>query len=317
MDLIQQLGAMAFASRLKRLSERLHKDVSRVYDRHSVDFEARWFPVLYALKERSSQPVTTLASSLRLTHPAINQIAGDMEKQGYVTSSRDKKDERKRLLRLTSRGRKLIKDLEPIWRIIESETGKLLKTSGGNILKSMDKIESALDKKDMYERVMEKLKNLYFKKIKIVEYKPQYKKYFKKLNYEWLKEYFRVEAPDEKILSDPNKYVIKPGGFILFARYKGKIVGTTAVMNHRNSVLELTKMAVTESARGKYIGEKLAVKAIEKCKRLGAKSIVLQTSPKLKAANALYEKLGFEKVKDSDLDLPKYKRKTIMMRLEL
>ncbi|NIP42888.1 MAG: bifunctional helix-turn-helix transcriptional regulator/GNAT family N-acetyltransferase [candidate division Zixibacteria bacterium] len=282
-----------------------------------MDFEARWFPVLYALREKSSQPVTTLASSLRLTHPAINQIAGDMEKHGYVASRRDKKDERKRLLRLTPKGKQLIKNLEPVWRIIESETQRILKNSGGRILKSMQNIEEALDEKDMYERVMERLKSRYFSKIEILDYKPQYKKYFKELNYEWLEKYFQVEPQDEKILSDPNKYVIKPGGFILFAKYKGRIVGTTAVMKHTDSLFELTKMAVTESEQGKYIGEKLAIKAIEKSRNMGATELILHTSPKLKPAIALYEKLGFEKSDEPDLDLPKYKRRTIVMRLDL
>jgi DNA-binding MarR family transcriptional regulator/N-acetylglutamate synthase-like GNAT family acetyltransferase len=317
MDLIQQLGAMAFASRLKRLSERLHKDVSRVYSKQDVDFEARWFPVLYALKEQSSQPVTTLATSLRLTHPAINQIAGDMEKRGLVSSTRDKKDERKRLLRLTPKGRKLIKNLEPIWNIIEKETRKILRNSGGQILKSMDKIEASLDEKDMYDRVMDKLKKRYFSKIKIIGYKPQYKKHFKDLNYEWLKKYFKVEQTDERVLSDPNKYIIKPGGFILFAKYNGRIAGTAAVMKHSGSLFELTKMAVTASERGKYIGEKLAIKAIEKARAKGAKELILHTATKLKPAIALYEKLGFERIKEPELDLPKFKRRTVVMGLKL
>ena len=37
MDIIQELGSLAFASRLKRISERLMKDVSRVYADLDVD----------------------------------------------------------------------------------------------------------------------------------------------------------------------------------------------------------------------------------------------------------------------------------------
>ena len=48
-DLIRKLGPLAFASRLKRLSERLMKDVALVYKDLNVDFQPRWFPVLYLL----------------------------------------------------------------------------------------------------------------------------------------------------------------------------------------------------------------------------------------------------------------------------
>jgi DNA-binding MarR family transcriptional regulator/N-acetylglutamate synthase-like GNAT family acetyltransferase len=317
MDLIKQLGPLAFASRLKRLSERLHKDGSRIYDAQAADFEARWFPVLYALKLKSRQPVTTIASDLGLTHPAINQIAGVMEKRGIITSTKDKKDERKRLLRLTPKGRKLIKQLEPVWKIIEEETAKLIRDSGGQVLKSIDRIEKELDEKDMYERVMQRLHKSQIEKVQILDYRPQYKKYFKSLNYEWLKKYFRVEPTDEMILSDPAKHVIKPGGFIIFAKFEGAIVGTAAVMKHDSDTFELTKMAVTRKAQGMQIGQKLGLAAIRKAKKLGAKSLILHTSPKLKTAISIYEKLGFKRVDLENPDWPKYRRRTFVMELKL
>jgi 2-hydroxychromene-2-carboxylate isomerase len=77
MDLIIELGELALASRLKRLSERLMRDVSRVYRELDEPFEARWFPLLRALLEESPQGVTQVARALGLTHPAVNQLAGD------------------------------------------------------------------------------------------------------------------------------------------------------------------------------------------------------------------------------------------------
>jgi len=49
MDLIRQLGVLAFGSRLRRLNERLSKDVSRIYRDQGIGFEVRWFPVFYLL----------------------------------------------------------------------------------------------------------------------------------------------------------------------------------------------------------------------------------------------------------------------------
>jgi len=61
-DLIGQLGELALASRMRRLSERLLRDTSRVYDELDADFQARWFPLLQALLRRSPQGVTEMAA---------------------------------------------------------------------------------------------------------------------------------------------------------------------------------------------------------------------------------------------------------------
>ena len=46
MDLVNELAELAIATRLKRLSERLSIDVSKIYKESEVDFEARWFLIL-------------------------------------------------------------------------------------------------------------------------------------------------------------------------------------------------------------------------------------------------------------------------------
>lgn len=52
MDLIHELGELALATRLKRLSERLSSDVSKIYKESDVDFEAKWFLILSLLEKR-------------------------------------------------------------------------------------------------------------------------------------------------------------------------------------------------------------------------------------------------------------------------
>lgn len=317
MDLIKQLGHLAFASRLKRLSERLQRDVSRVYKTQSIDFEARWFPVLYALREEPSMSITGLAAALRLTHPAINQIAADMSKNGLISSAKDKKDERRRLLRLTAKGRKMIANLEPVWDEIQAVNRELTRIAGGNFLRSLDRYEAALDEEGMFERVIGKIKLRQLKQVEIIGYKPNLKRHFKSLNYEWLKKWFEVEDQDRKILSDPSGLIIKPGGQVFFARIDGKVIGTAAAMRHNKDIYELTKMAVTPKAQGLQAGRKLALAVIEWIKKRKAKTLILHTATKLIPANKLYKSLGFEQVDDVDIPLPHFRRKTIIMRLDL
>ena len=257
MDIIQELGSLAFASRLKRISERLMKDVSRVYADLDVDFEARWFPVLYLLTRNSPQSITEIARELHLTHPAVNQISGGMSRAGLLASTRDRKDDRKRLLSLTKEGRDLVGKLQPVWHDIEMATTEVLELSGQNLLDALDRIEEALDENDMHKRVTAHIKERQYRTVEIIAYRPRFKKQFKSLNYEWLEKYFSVEPDDDKILSDPNGQIIKPGGKVFFARLDGKIIGTAALIRRDNSTFELVKMAVTEKARGLQAGKKL------------------------------------------------------------
>ena len=46
-------------------------------------------------------------------------------------------------------------------------------------------------------------------KYEIINFKNEYSKLFYDLNIEWLNEFFLVEDYDKKILSNPQKYIIK------------------------------------------------------------------------------------------------------------
>lgn len=317
MDLIRQLGPLAMASRLRRLAEWLYKDGARIYKEQSADFEPRWFPLFFLLKESGAVPVTVAASALGFSHPAINQIAGQMSRRGFLESIRDKKDERKRLLRLTRKGKAAVSSLQPVWEDIETAARELLREAGGDFLAEVGQIEDALNETGMYERVMCQTKKRQLDQVKIVDYKPQFKRYFKSLNLQWLEEYFTVEEPDEQLLSDPYGKIIKTGGFVLFARLGGKIVGTTALLKHGEHSFELTKMAVAREARGRQVGRKLGLAVIERAKKAGARRLNLFTNPRLNAACNLYRSLGFVETSNSQPGATGYRRESMPMSLDL
>ena len=85
--------------------------------------------------------------------------------------------------------------------------------------------------------------------VKIVPYNKKYKEDFTRLNIEWLQKYFIVEPADEKMLSSPEKEIIRNGGEIFFALLENKAVGTCAVLKVDEITFELAKMAVTEKAQ--------------------------------------------------------------------
>ena len=347
-DLVNQLGELALATRLKRLGERLQRDVSRIYSELDMDFEARWFILLYALGERSPQPVTELARDAGLSHQAVGQIARTMIGNGLVRETSDRRDERKRLLQLTAAGRRLIDRLRPIWAEIRAANAALLAEVGADLLTDLARIEEALAARSMAERVRARIDLPPVPRLRIVDYRPAYKKHFEALNRQWLEEIFSVEEHDAKLLADPNGKIIKKGGVVLFARRDGEVVGTVALLKHpspvageasvgastdglisasisastdasngASAVWELAKMAVAPGQQGRGIGQALADAAILRTRAQGARYLYLQTSPQLAAACRLYRRLGFRQVKRHPLPFADYCRCTLVMRLDL
>jgi DNA-binding MarR family transcriptional regulator/GNAT superfamily N-acetyltransferase len=317
MNFIKHLEELAFATRLKILTERLIQDAAKVYKSLDIDFEPRWFSIFYLLKAKSPLSITEISSELGISQPAVTQIADILTKKGYVKHVKDKNDTRKRMLVLSKKAKELIPKLEPVWDCFGSAHRGWFNSAGYDALLMIEKLEDELDKKDMFTRITEDIKKKQCNNIKIVEYEQKYAHYFKTLNYEWLKKYFWVEKEDEEILSNPWDEIINKGGFIFFAKEKDEIVGTAALIKHENGDFELAKMAVTEKAQGRQIGKKLAITVIDKAKNVNAGTLYLETSKRLQAACSLYKKLGFEQVEYGSSEGTKYGRASIKMILKL
>lgn len=150
--------------------------------------------------------------------------------------------------------------------------------------------------------------------IQIIAYTPVYKDAFRLLNEAWIDKYFVLEEEDRRILNDPEKNIIKEGGFIFFAVADNKAVGTCALIYTGEHTYELCKMCVAPGAQGKHLGYRLCEAAIHKATQLNAISIHLETNSKLQAAIHLYKKLGFKEVPGSR---SKYERVDTTMELVL
>ncbi len=150
--------------------------------------------------------------------------------------------------------------------------------------------------------------------IEIINCSPEHYKYFRELNLEWIKKYFIVEEVDEKVLNDPEKYILKNGGYIFMAMLNNEVVGTCALIKTDNKTYELAKMAVIDKAKGKGIGYLLGQKCIEAAKQAVAEKVFLQSNTILEPAINLYRKLGFQEIK---MNLNDYKRSNIVMEMAI
>ncbi|GAC1411624.1 MAG: hypothetical protein NVSMB69_14010 [Novosphingobium sp.] len=122
---------------------------------------------------------------------------------------------------------------------------------------------------------------------------------FHDINAEWITAMFTLEATDREVLENPRARIMDEGGTILFVEAEGRgVVGTCALQKTGQKIgdssFELTKMGVSEAARGLKAGEFLLAAMITRAREMGADPLYLLTNAKCEAAIHLYEKLGFQ-----------------------
>jgi DNA-binding MarR family transcriptional regulator/N-acetylglutamate synthase-like GNAT family acetyltransferase len=333
MDFLKQLGSLAIASRLRRLADRMSQDVTLLYRDLNLDFEPRWFTVFCLLSQEPPMGVVDIAKMLGVSHPAVNQIAGELIERGLVYSLKDATDKRKRLLTLTDEGRELWPILQDTGNQIQAAVRGMLNATGMDVMGMLETLETVADEHGIYARYCAaRQADKPRLDIQIVEYRPEYKEAFKRLNLEWIEKYFAVEPEDEKLLNNPEAEILAQGGIILFAlgashlglaQEDGQeqveeedVLGTCALLKKEDGSFELAKMAVTEKARGQQIGKQLLAASIEKARALEAEHLELETNSQLVAAMNLYQKLGFV-LMPSNVEESSYNRVDTRMRLIL
>jgi DNA-binding MarR family transcriptional regulator len=155
MDLISELGTLAFASRLKRLSDWGMQSTLDVYKFYDIDFEPRFFPLFYCLSQKGEVSIMELAENLNVSHPAVIQIAKDLEKKGLIISKKSAEDARKRNLKLSKKGKNLLPKLQKIWSEIRSMNDEIIQTREHNIMIALQEIEEIWAEKSYLERFKE------------------------------------------------------------------------------------------------------------------------------------------------------------------
>lgn len=152
-------------------------------------------------------------------------------------------------------------------------------------------------------------------KVRILDYTPAFGEDFKRISYAWIEQYFGIEDQDRQLLENHKAEIIDKGGAILFAQYEGKIVGSCALIKYNDELYELAKMGVAPEYQGLKLGRQLAEAIIDRARDLGAQKVFLESSSQLKAALALYDKLGFRP--DPELNVSPFSRCNVQLALSL
>ncbi len=316
MDIFNKLGELALGSRLKRLSDQIMKDGSKVYQNNDINFEPKWFPVFYLLSEHAPLGVTEMSKYLEVSHAAVSQVARELLNRKLVTAIRDENDGRKRLLSLSPKGKDLLPRIREIWNDIAIGIHEMLNSHQTNIIDAIREVEMSFSHQSLDQRVAAITLRRCLDRIEVIPYDSSLKKHFRDLNYGWITKYFELEGLDEQIINNPDEEILDKGGKIIFAKLEGKIVGTCALIKIDDTTYELAKMAVDEAYQGRKVGKKLGLHCINLAKELGAKKIILESNKKLRPAINLYQNLGFVPV-CIDHHKSIYQRANISMQLEL
>lgn len=151
--------------------------------------------------------------------------------------------------------------------------------------------------------------------MKIINYTPQYAKYFDILNRAWVEKYFYVEPIDDYVLTHPQEAILDKGGRILFVEHEDKIIGAIAMVPLNENEMELTKMGVDEQYQGLGAGKQLFSSALDTIKEMGYKKAIIYSNTKLSPAISIYYKYGFKETPIEDG--VHYDRCNIKMELKL
>jgi MarR family transcriptional regulator, organic hydroperoxide resistance regulator len=152
-DVILKRGFGALGCRLRRLSERLDRDLRDVYQSHGVYFDPAWFPVVAALGDHGPMSLAEIAECTGLAASSIGAHRGRMVSEGLVQLEQDPRDLRRQRLSLTPKGQAVAASLERLWAAIGTAAQALCAETAPDILNDLEVLEKALSRRRMPARV--------------------------------------------------------------------------------------------------------------------------------------------------------------------
>jgi len=154
MNVINESGILALSTRLQRLSEQLRKDGALIYKEFEIDFEPKWFPVIFTLHHKKILSVVEIANEIGYSHPSTISLLKELEKQKMIISKKDKSDERKRLIELSPKGIDLTEKMQPVWELISTILGEIT-DNNNHLLRAIEEAEEKLATQSFFQRAIQ------------------------------------------------------------------------------------------------------------------------------------------------------------------
>jgi MarR family transcriptional regulator, organic hydroperoxide resistance regulator len=152
-DVIRKRGYGALGCRLRRLSERLDRDLRDAYQAHGVYFDPAWFPVLAALADHGPMSLAEIAECTGLSSASASAVRNRLLTEGLVVAEPDARDLRRQRLSLTPKAQSLMTSLEGIWAAMAKASQALCAETAPDLLNHLELLELALSRRKMSARV--------------------------------------------------------------------------------------------------------------------------------------------------------------------
>ncbi|OLC20234.1 MAG: MarR family transcriptional regulator [Chloroflexi bacterium 13_1_40CM_68_21] len=246
--------------------------------------------VLYELAHRETATASELARELDLDAGYLSRILRSFTRRGVTAKTAAKDDARKTILRLTSRGRRVIEPLEAKAR---AQIGSMLDAvSGaqqGRVVDAMRAIEASLAGSASTQR-----------KVRLRSHRPG--------DMGWVVErhgtlYWQEYGWDETfealvagIVAKFVEHLDRKRERCWIAELDGDPVGCVFCVRKSKTVAKLRLLLVEPRARGLGIGRQLVDECIRFARAAGYRELTLWTNDVLVAARRIYERTGFELV---------------------
>ena len=151
-DYSRDAGGKALGARLRRLSEHIDRDATRIYAARGIAFEQRWFGPLNQIVQNGPMAVGEIAERLHITHVSVSQAARSLEAAGLIAFQSDATDKRRRILALTDAGQARVRELKPQWEAFERAAVALDEEAGG-VVAVLDRLDDALARMSLFDRI--------------------------------------------------------------------------------------------------------------------------------------------------------------------
>ena len=108
-----------------------------------------------------------------------------------------------------------------------------------------------------------------------------------------VRENLRLQGFEAELAGLPGRYA-GPSGSLLLARVDGRPAGCVALRDLGDGVCEMKRLYIDPACRSIGLGRRLVAAILDRGARLGYRRMVLDSTPEMSRAVALYRSFGFE-----------------------
>jgi len=152
-DVVKELGFLALGTRFKRIGESLQAQAQALLATNGMDIPAGHFPLLAALDRLGPLGVNELSQAVGVSQPVVSRSLLVLKANGLVESTPVAADRRVRCIRLSRRGRELVRYAKrAVWPVIEAAVAHVCKPLQGSLLDQLSELEVALEQTPLLQR---------------------------------------------------------------------------------------------------------------------------------------------------------------------